>query len=57
MEVYCAHSSAQKYGVGGYNICGLCGAEWYDIDPAPICLIGHTDIEDVDRFPFIKKGL
>lgn len=53
MLVYCSHSAAQPYGIGGYLVCGLCGREWYSIDPAPLIAIGVTSPAEVDRYPFL----
>jgi len=56
MKVYCGHPLAQPYkGPGGYIVCGLCGSEWYSIDPAPIVVLGYTEIDEVPKHPYYKK--
>lgn len=55
MNVYCSHPSAQPYGSGGYLVCGICGAEWYTQDPAPLSVIGVTNIREVKRYPFLRS--
>lgn len=55
MQVYCAHASAVPYGKHGYMVCGLCGKEWYSIDPAPIVVIAVTSVAEVNRYPFERE--
>lgn len=46
MEIYCSHANKIKH-KNYYNRCPMCGAEWYSIDPVPLVVIGHSNIDDV----------
>lgn len=49
MLVYCVHAQREHYANSKYNRCPVCRAEWYDMEPTPIVIIGTTEVEELEN--------